>query len=258
MEKKFNWNNIKDLPVLPSIPERYDIDTQVLFRTPLNLINHLMWNQLIDYEFYNQINATDETIITLHSYYTGAIFQLKKAYEVAIPPNEDFIDAIKIENKSTLRENSVKQALLENCFSRRINSEELKTYIKRSYKLDNLDQYSDPKDKTLIIKVQEEAKPYERTLVVWIIEMIVGLYREDVEGNISLIGCSDYFYDYSLAVYPNSNIYWSDRIREETEFVKSDSSLIYSLYIPGKNPIKLKELNNHVEKEERKEESEKK
>ncbi len=214
MERKYDWKHIKDLQVIDWIPDHYDIDEEVLFRSPLLLINHLFWNQLVDYKFYNQINSTGDPIITVHGYYISSICKLRRVKVVEIPANEEFKQTITIKNESPLRQNSIKQARLENCLD--FNSSTLKFYIESNFGINDLNEYCSPELEIIEIKGDHSITPYDRVWVGWAIELVVGIYREDTEGNISLVGCNDYLFDFVPMIYPKSNNYWTKRIKEES------------------------------------------
>ena len=215
MERKFDWNHIKDLQVLDWIPDHYDFEEKYLFRSPLLLINHLFWNQLLDYKFYNQINSTGDPIITVHGYYTSAIHCIRRLKVVEIPANEPFKQTIQIKNESPLRQNSIKQARLENCLDIK-HSAELRAYLEYNFGIINLEEYCPPEMESLEIKGDMSVAPYDRVWVAWVIEVTVGIYREDTEGNVSLVGCSDYLFDFIPMIYPKSNNYWKLRFKDES------------------------------------------
>lgn len=253
MDKKYSWNNVKNLPVLPWIPDTYNVDEKLLFRTPLTLINHLYWKQLIDYEFYNQINDMGDTIITVHGYYTSSIHQLYKAYEMKIPANSEFNEEIIIRNYSRIRNGSVKQSRLENSFSR-YDHKELENYISNFYLIKDLTSYCSKSLENQKIKLNIKPAPFNRVFVIWTVDLVIGLYREDLEGNLSLVGCSDYYLNSFPQLYPESNNYWVERTSKEKSFVQDnyEEQQFCSIYIPGMNPIKIKEVSfdlNEVEED---------
>lgn len=215
MERTYDWKHIENLPELSWIPDRYDIDEKMLFRSPLLLINHIMWNQLIDYRFYNEINSGGDSVITVHAYYTASVHHLRKLIEVEIPANEPFNEEIVVKNFSRLREGSIHQARLENCLVEE-DSAQLKNYLENMHRIPDLSQYAPEEMAEIKIQGDGSVESYDRVLVVWAIDLVLGLYREDLEGNVSIVGCSDYLVDFATEIYPKSNNYWIDRIREET------------------------------------------
>lgn len=215
MERKYDWENIKDLNEINWIPDVYNIEEKLLHRTPLLMINHLLWNQLIDYKFYNQINSTGDPTITVHGYFSAVTYRLKRVKVVEIPANTPFNHTIQIKNSSSLRSQSVHQARIENALVDDENRT-LRNYLQSVHNIKDLEEYCPDELEEITIKGDGSVAEYDRIWVYWIIESILGIYREDTEGNIRLVSCSDYLTQTASAIYPKSNIYWVDRLKKET------------------------------------------
>lgn len=233
MERNYDWNRLKDLPELTWIPDRYDVEDKILFRSPLYMINHLMWNQLRDYDFYNSLNLTDESIITVHGYYTASVHHLHRLKTILIPANTRLEESIVVRNFSRLRENSNHAARLEGCFTSSCDGS-LKNYIENLHRVDSLDKYCSSEMQEVVIDTPQDIVAYDRVMAVWVVDLILGLYREDNMGKISLVGCSDYLVDVTSQVYPRSNNYWSDRLFEERDSkpVSKEERRCTRIYIP--------------------------
>ncbi len=247
--REYEWSYIKKLPQISFIPEHYDVVEKRVGRSGLNLIHPYLWPQIEDFKWYRRVPNSGEEEIGLRAYYTCASYHVVRREKIDIPAGEPFELSVLIHHTSTIREACKENCYLENCFDLEDNA--LREGVAYQYGIDEIDRYCDPEfaeqSDTLVLPSVE----YDRVAAFYDFEQVVGLYREDAQSNISLVGCSDYLIDMGHQIYPESSVYWSERQnrerieRMEQRPVDFGPEAFRSIFLPGRLPLKTR--RQHVQ-----------
>lgn len=209
MERKYEWEHIRSVPVISGVPDRWDVEEEILCRSRPLLIPPLYWEDLVDYTFY-QDDPVCEQEPAVRAYYGIWVTQLYREACVQVPAGRPFEGSVTVHCASRLRQGSVHHARLENCL--RDGSTKLRAYLQGIFNIEDLEIYCPPALDTAVFSGDGSVEPYERVFTVWTADCVAGIYREDSEGNLSIVGCSDYLLDVRTQMYPESAPYYAERL----------------------------------------------
>ena len=193
-----NWQTVKGLEVLENdfvvqdyMPAKNVITEEILIgRTDMNPVDTHQWGQIKDADV-PDVYAKKAFV---KSYFTVAIYMLKRVGNLSLAPNKSYNQTIDISHTSSLRKSETSSLRIENTVEATGNAEfgSLREMLTTSYSIDKMEEYytEDRKTKTQIINY--DSVPYARELVFWDFVKIIALYREDKKGNIKLLAYNDF------------------------------------------------------------------
>lgn len=192
------WNNVQPLRVINDsfIVENYipkeNVHTSeiIIGRTDIMEIPMKKWEQIKDPVLPDGYSKK----AFAKSYFTTAIYFLKRVGGLSLVANKSFRETIDISHTSSFRSSQTTSLRIENTIEATGNAEigSLRDMLTTTYSIDRMEEYYKENRITDTKEVYYESTPYAREIVFLDLVKIVALYRKDVKGNTSLLAFDDF------------------------------------------------------------------
>lgn len=202
-----NWEKIKDLMVLDTFNLSEAIPKENIYKAKAMLgrfaeepVSKELWTLINDAKFkddYSKYNF-------VKSYFTVCVFELRRNKQsISISANMSYTKTLEITHTSTTRNSQSKTYRLENVMEAGYTGENLslRDTVTSSYELADITEFCDENQSRVTEEFNYGAVDYDRDIVIWDFAKMIALYREDIKGNIELIGLDDYFIDSKQKTY---------------------------------------------------------
>lgn len=199
----YSWDVISDLPELSAadvdiqtaVPEKYVFTDHLFGRSPALEIPKMYWQEIKDPLFpdeYGQRNFVAR-------YFATAAYRLKMNTSVSIAANQSYSKETTIHHRSSTRTEVSQEMNLENTL--RLDREGICEELRSAYRISQMTEYCDESEQNVTERLEYGAVEYDRDVVVWDLDQIICVFRENIKGKIGLIGLSDYFLSSTAKTY---------------------------------------------------------
>lgn len=194
-----NWSKIESIQVFPNgefiiedvMPKTNSPKEGILIgRTEQMEIPVGQWGQIKDL----QIPDLYAKKAFVKSYFTTAIFFLKRVRNLSLVANKAFRETIDISHTSSFRNGQTTSLRIEDTIEATGTAEfgSLRNTLTTTYSIDKMEEYYDEDRTTDTKEVYYESTPYAREIVFFDLVKIVAIYRKDKKGNTKLMACDDF------------------------------------------------------------------
>lgn len=194
-----NWNKVQSLQVMNDafIVENYipqeNLQTSeiIIGRFDTMEIPINQWSQIKDKDVPNDYAKK----AFIQSYFTTAIYFLKRVKELSLVANKSFRETIDISHTSSFRSSQTTSLRIENSVEATGTAEfgSLRDMLTTTYSIDRMEEYYKETRTTDTKEVYYESTPNAREIVFLDLVKIVVMYRTDKKGNTKLIALDDFF-----------------------------------------------------------------
>ncbi len=196
-----NWDNIKSVKVINEdfiaanyLPVNNSCKNEVVIgRTEVMEIDKNQWSQIND----KDISGDYAKKTFVKSYYSVALYLLKRVSSLSLSPNQSYRQTIDITHTSSYRTTENKSLRIENTLSGTANAEfgSLTETLTVSYGIEKMEEYFTEDRKTKTEEVMYDSIPNPRVIVFWDFVKVIALYRTDKKGNTKLLAYNDFYVD---------------------------------------------------------------
>ena len=182
-----NWDDVKSVKILNEdfiaadfLPVKNTSKNEVIIgRTETMDVAQNQWPQIID----KDISSDYAKKTFVKSYFSTAIYLLKRVSSLSISPNQSYRQTIDISHTSSYRTTQNKSLRIENTLSGTANAEfgSLTETLTVSY------------GKTTTEEVMYDSISNPRIIVFWDFVKVLALYRTDKKGQTKLLAYNDFY-----------------------------------------------------------------
>lgn len=191
----YGWEAISALPELPgeevdiqsAVPEKYVFADRLFGRSGTLEIPKKYWGEIKDPLFpdeYGQRNFVAR-------YFAAAVYRLKMNTAVSIAANQSYSRETTIHHRSSTRSEVSQEMNLENML--RLDREGICEELRSTYRISRMTEYCSESEENVTERLEYSAAEYDRDVVVWDLDKIVCIFRENIKGKTGLIGLSNYY-----------------------------------------------------------------
>lgn len=193
-----NWNKVQplsvqgeDFIVAKFIPKDNVQTSEITIgRSEVITIPAAQWAQIKDPDLKDSYSKK----AFVESYFTTAIYFLKRVGGISLVANKSFRETIDISHTSSFRSSQTTSLRIENTIEATGTAEfgSLRDMLTTTYSIDKMEEYYKENRTTDTKEVYYESTPYSREIVFLDLVKIVALYRKDRKGNVKLIAFDDF------------------------------------------------------------------
>lgn len=194
-----NWDDVKSVKILNEdfiaadfLPVKNTNKNEVIIgRTETMDVAHNQWPQIID----KDISSDYAKKTFVKSYFSTAIYLLKRVSSLSISPNQSYRQTIDISHTSSYRTTQNKSLRIENTLSGTANAEfgSLTETLTVSYGIEKMEEYFTEDRKSTTEEVMYDSISNPRIIVFWDFVKVLALYRTDKKGQTKLLAYNDFY-----------------------------------------------------------------
>lgn len=205
-ESGYKWETISALPELSeadvdiqsAVPEKYVFTDQLFGRSSALEVIKDNWKDIKDPFFPDDYAQTK----FVSRYFSTVIYRLKMNTCVSIAANQSFSKETMIHHRSSTRSEISQEMNLENTL--RLDQGGICGELRSAYRISQITEYCKESEKNVTERWEYSAVEYDRDVVIWDLDKIICIFRENIKGKIELIGLSDYYTASTAKTYAKS------------------------------------------------------
>lgn len=202
----------EEVDIQSAVPDKYVFSDRMFGRSGILEIPKKYWADIKDPLFPDEYGQRQ----FVARYFSVAAYRIKRSTSVAIAANQSYSKETTIHHRSSTRTEKSQELNLENTL--RLEREGISGELRSAYRISQMSEYCDESEKDETERLEYSAVEYDRDVVIWDLDKVVCVFRENIKGKTGLIGRSDYYVSSTAKTYAKQE-------SEDTIMLNSDKTI---------------------------------